>query len=482
MSKPLTKKEILVLIITTVAMIAFGLLPPIAPLTPLGMRIIGAFIAFVVVWSFNIGTWYCMAMMVYLGIISWKSLDAVIFPGIFGHQVVVQMLFSFCFIIALNNVGMTRAISTWILSRKFAMRGPMWLMLTVWIAAFVGSALTLNGTAMLVIIIAIYKDIEKQLGLKPFSAYTACTLVGAGVISFLGNGFFSIDIFTRGCFGFFTAQGVSVPKAASYMLFNGCTTIIFTVILAVIVKLFVIPKAKVNTKEISIDTSCLKLTKGMIWAFIGFAFFLLVMLLPSFLPAGSKFSEFLSMWGMSGSLVIVLIVFSFVKVEDNKSMFNFSTAMKEINWDLLILMGAIFQLAGVLNSADTGIPAAMTSLLGPLASKGSPMLIMCIFTVLSGIATQFLGNGVVAAVVASVSVPAVAACGGSPEMMIPLVCGVAVCALNGIAFPTGSTTAMILAGEKGTMKSKAVMGYGILFTCILELVVVLNMNLLQGFM
>ena len=107
-------------------MFGFGQLPPMEPLTPLGMNLIGIFLGVLYGWIFIAG-------LLALTLIGGMK------PGLllnksFGDPIVVMMFFIFVFCAAINYYGLSKFISLWFITRK-AVAGKPWLFTYTFLAS-----------------------------------------------------------------------------------------------------------------------------------------------------------------------------------------------------------------------------------------------------------------------------------------------------------------------------------------------------------
>ena len=107
--------------------VMFGvrLLPPSPPLTAQGMALISIFLGVLYGWIFIEIIWPSIAGMLALALIGGLSPQQVLAQS-FGSPTVVMMFFIFVFCAAINHYGLSKQISLWVITRKFAAGRP-WL-------------------------------------------------------------------------------------------------------------------------------------------------------------------------------------------------------------------------------------------------------------------------------------------------------------------------------------------------------------------
>ena len=96
--------------ITLLLMFGFGYLPPLAPITPVGMKMLGIFIGLIYAWTTTSLLWPTFVGM--LAVVSTGIYTMTDFAKIsFGHETVVFMILITAFATALDDAGLVKFIS-----------------------------------------------------------------------------------------------------------------------------------------------------------------------------------------------------------------------------------------------------------------------------------------------------------------------------------------------------------------------------------
>lgn len=104
-------------------MFGFGKLPPVGPLTPIGMEGLGIFISLLWAWTFVDLLWPSLLSILAVGLTGYMPLKQAFFVA-FGDDTVLMILFVFVFAAYMNMVGINRAIAYYFISRKIAIGKP----------------------------------------------------------------------------------------------------------------------------------------------------------------------------------------------------------------------------------------------------------------------------------------------------------------------------------------------------------------------
>ena len=131
----------------------FWLMPPIDPITPMGMRCAGAFIAMVYLWSACDTLWPSLVGLFFLAISGYGGEGG--FNGVWmqavGVYTVLLTLFSMVLFGAMDEVGDTKYIAKWFLTRKIFKGRPFVFMAIFYICVFAISAVCQPMTALIIL-------------------------------------------------------------------------------------------------------------------------------------------------------------------------------------------------------------------------------------------------------------------------------------------------------------------------------------------
>lgn len=171
-------------LITIVIMFGFGQLPPIDPITPLGMNIVGIFIGLLFGWM-TIGLiWPSILGCVALVLIGGMSVADVLAGG-WGST--TQMLIFFMIVVAgiVEQSGVSRFIAMFLITRKWVLGKP-WVFTFVFLgAAFLLAAVT-STIPTIIICWSIWYSICSQVGYKPYQPFPSFMVVGVVMAATFG--------------------------------------------------------------------------------------------------------------------------------------------------------------------------------------------------------------------------------------------------------------------------------------------------------
>lgn len=398
--------------IMIVLLIGIGFLPPFGEITPMGMKILGVFIGTLYGWIFLDFTIASIIGLVFLGLSGFTSVLGAFQSGI-SNMVVMNMLVAFAFAALLNELNMTGALATTLLSLKFT-KGHPWLIVfmlffTAWlVAAF---ADTLPG---ILIPWAIIYKIADQVGFKRHSKEVGYLL--AGVIFFAGMGAYLFPF--KPALLAFSGGYVSVlgelDQAGYYFGFIAANIVFFIayLILGRVVR-FDISKMQIDLAHYAGNSSWGKKEK---WGLLFTIFFILFLALPVFLPA----IPLVAIWkgfGIIGATVIIVSAAYVISV-DGKPLIAQPAQLwaKGISWDLIFMIAATMPIGEALRSPEGGITTTLMNALAGAIGSMNWVAFTVVCMIVLGLLTQVSHNLIIAAVLFPIFAPVCANMGGDPML------------------------------------------------------------------
>lgn len=166
-------------------MFGFRYLPPIDPLTPLSMQVIGVFAGVIYAWiTISIG-WPSILGVVAFGMTDYVSMTD-LFPGAFGSQTMVMILMLLMLAAFVQQADLTDYILNSLLGRREAQGRPYLILFYFLYAGFLASILS-NCLAVLIIFLEIFKEMCRKLDIEPYTSAIPCFFVGMAWAFILGD-------------------------------------------------------------------------------------------------------------------------------------------------------------------------------------------------------------------------------------------------------------------------------------------------------
>ncbi len=208
--------------ITIAIMFGFGYLPPIAPITPLGMKILGIFLALLYGWTFVDQIWPSILGMIALSLTGYAPLDTLMKSG-FGNNTVLLMWGMLLIASLVDSAGVSKFIATYFISRKFVLGKPWILIFTFFFTIFLMLAMT-SSVPTIVVGWGILYCILNQLGYKAGNPLSSYMVVGVVYSSLIGLALFPWKVLQMVVLGMFanTGRDNCNDLYEKYLLSNQC--------------------------------------------------------------------------------------------------------------------------------------------------------------------------------------------------------------------------------------------------------------------
>ncbi|MDR3357268.1 MAG: hypothetical protein LBN96_00100 [Desulfovibrio sp.] len=374
----------------------FGCLPPIDPITPMGMKVFGIFLGMIFLWSFVSILWPSLLGIVAIALSGYAPMREVLKMS-FGDQVSTLVLFAMVLFGAIQHAGVTRYISRWFLTRKIINGRPVMFSFVFIYAAYVLAVLSASVLPVILFMWAILYDVLNEVGYKKGEKYTTIMVVGTlfGTISgqaakpFTGSALMIIGSFEK-------AANASL-EYLPYMLFGFIMSSLAVIGYALLIK-FVLRPDMTKISRISIEhfdreklppmDACQK-----VMTFTLVSFFVLVFL-PSIVPKTLPGMSWLIKLGPLGVVIMFLAALACLRI-NNKPALNFTEmARKYVIWDVYFLVCMAMAISAAMVNKSTGITEFLRTMLDPLLGGHSYLLFAAILVIFGMSITQFANNGV----------------------------------------------------------------------------------------
>lgn len=400
-------KELLyVAIYFAIIAVFFFLIPAPAPLTPVGVRVLGLFFAAIVAWTLTEEVWPSILSFVIALFTGVFSNITELLPSTWGGDTFLFMTLLFIVIAYLQVSGFSKFVSAWLLSRKLLVGHPwrifaMLLMvawvLSVFVGIIAGMMLTWGFIYQICDLMG-YKKQSKEASAMVFGV----TLVGALSLStfpFLHNALVIIAAFTG-------ATGLEV-NLLHYLMYSVPENL-FCIALYLPMCKFLWRVDLSKMKKMTVDfipQEDLILTKQVKMAFLFLIILIVAIFVPNILPSGTPLKVTLKSIGNSGICFIIFAFWSLIKI-DGKPIFNIvELGKKGIAWNMVLMSLGIFTFIALLSNPATGISAFVGANLGPIFVGKSPAFFIILCMVITILLTNFMANMVVAVVMFSATFP-----------------------------------------------------------------------------
>ena len=432
--------------ICLIIMFGFGYLPPVAPITTLGMQILGIFLGMVYGWIFVEIAWPSLAGLVALTQIGYMS-AADVLKASFGESNVVLMFFIFIFCGTFAHYGLSRIIAVWSITRK-AVLGRPWVFTFVFlmVMAFLGGVT--SATPTIVIGWSLAYVISEQCGFKKGDSYPLILIFGTALIAQLGDciiPFKSIPLLVMGVYE--SLAGSPIPLG-SYMLIVILATVLCIIAYLFIANLIFRPDMK-SLKELNAETLMgeegIQMNKVQKITLLFLILLMVMMLLPGFFPSSTfPLIVFLKKLGSTGICILLVGLMCLMRV-DGAPIINFKKMVGNVEWNSILLLAAAIPVANIMSNEASGFPAALQAFISPMATNTSPFVFVILIGLVATLITNVMTNGPVGMILMAAVYAAVNSVGMNPTAAVVTV---VMCVHNAVLFPSGSSTAALINGNE----------------------------------
>ena len=455
-------------------MILFWLMPPIDPITAIGMRCIGAFLAMVYLWSTCDTLWPSLMGLFFLAISGYDELGFNnVWMNAVGVYTVLLTLLAMILFGAMDEVGDTKYIAKWFLTRKIFKGRPLVFIAIFYACCFVLGAICSPVTS-LIILWPISLTLMESVGISKNDRFWKYFFVGMFAVSTLAQPLFPFmgaQLIPVAAFQSMTkamGNAMTIPMA-QYMAVNIImTTLIMAVFLLVVRFVLRVDMSKLKavdpeTVEESMPLPPMNFQQKCYLVMI--PCYILMILVPSFVK-GNPISDFLNFIGPMGTTLIWVIAFLIIRV-GGQPLLNFKeVAYRQFNWGIFFMIAAAVYGANTLSAESTGIPKFLIQALTPLLGGRSEMVFVAIMFTFALILTNFANNAAMAVVLMPVVLNFSNQIGINP---IPVATGVVLMVFVAMLTPAASPHAGLMHGMKKIYTTREILMVGFPI-CVLALV------------
>ena len=449
-----------------VLMFGFGMLPPIEPLTQLGMQIVGIFVGLIYLLCTVDIIWPSMLGLIALGMTEYTTVDGAISSG-FGSELVWMMLIILILAEAINQSGLGKVIARWLITRKFLNKKPM-LFTFVYITGLGLCSLLVSSTAAVIMGWVIFYDIADMVGYKKGEKYSTMMIFGTFLSCIMYEGlfaFWSWWLVLAETFREMTGYGINY---VTYFIIGFVIETLINILFVLSMKyLFKCDFEKLN--EVDIERlkgeGELKLTFLHKFFLMCFALIVAYVFVTILFPAEWPIIALLNKITQSGWFTIVLCLAMILRW-NNKSALEFSeVAASGLSWNILMMCAAIIPVARALTADGTGVKDMLNGILSPIFSGMHPVVFIITLVIMMMVLTNIGSNMATGVVLMTVIIPFVGDYYFSPSLVGMIIIFVAT---MGFILPGSSGMAPYLYGNDW-IEVKDIYKYG-LFYCLLFLI------------
>ena len=460
------KKEWLHVAIFLIIIVLGWIVPPFAKMTPEGMKALALFIAAIYGWTASRRIWPSFLLFVALpfsGIMDARTLIS----SCFGGEPVVLLLLIFVLLGYMEETNVSSYMCYWLMTRKFAAGHPWRIVFTFLFASWAITVFSSNIYTGVLLVWGIFYAFADKLGYKPYDRYSNIMVFCIAIAGVLGSHtlpWASPVLTISGSYTNLTGNEVNLAEYLLYFIPFGIIGLFALVLMCKFVFKLDVSKMDVAGLDESYFTAEDKnLTSEKRTALLSMLAFLVLMLVPSFIPSGTWIREILDSMGMVNKVLLLFAVLSLIDLK-GKPAFDFAkVAARGINWNVAMMVVSILGLSSLLSSPVTGISETLNYYFAGLSGLSGGAFI-AILIVLCVVLTNFLSNTLVA-IVLLLPAASVGANFGITEAqafyILTLTCSFA------LMTPAAGAGAVIMFSNREWLETKTIMKYGLVTLIVL---------------
>ncbi len=463
----------LVKIISCLAIVAlFWFLPPVEPMTAIGMKVIGVFIATVLLLSLVDTVWPALLSVILLSRTGVATLNAIIGAS-FGSWIIYFVLMSFIMTYALNESGFINRIVAKFMSMKFVTKSPWVFTFSIGVLGMLLAAF-MDQVPAAAFMLAFCNKIYQELGYTKNDSYphiaNIVTIFGVNIGGAMTPISHSLAILGLGVYEGITKKSISL---FTYLAYGVPTGLVLFILMVIMIRIFAKPDMS-KFKDFNIQNVLEKQSpmnlKEKATVFI-FFFTVIMWMAPGILimfAADSPIVKALNTYGITFWAILSVILMSVISIDD-KPIINVGQVMnKNINWAILIFISIGVYLGSAVSAESTGVTAFVSAKVIPLTSGVSPIIIVMILAFVTTFMTNAASNVTSITVMTGLGVTLALSSGNINPVAIAIT--TTFCGSLAYTFPSGFATVAMLHGDEYSSRNK-IYKYGFAMIAITTIIV-----------
>lgn len=472
-SRPISRTGINILLSFAVMGI-FAAIPPIAPLTNMGMDVLGVFLGTVLLLSLVDTTWPAILSMALFSATGIMSLDEIIAISI-GNWITVFVIMGFVLTYALNSSGFTGRLTAFFMSRKLARRSP-WSFTVMLISLPFLAASFMEPSATIVFFLGLSQKIFEELGYQKTDRYphmvTMAVVFAAGIATSMTP--ISHPLIALGLNFYQQTTGVSI-NLITYILYAVPVGILVFAAMLVILRLFF----KADLSRIS-DFEVEKVLDKVgpmdrreqitVAVFFGTVIMWFLPAILSMAAPNWTLSAILNRYTVTFWAIIAVVLLAVIKVDGTHVLDLKRAFIEGVNWNVIFLAAACVLMGSVVTNEAVGLSQFVLSMIGPITQTLSPAILLLFLVALTSLLTNFTSNMTAMILMLSVGLSLVVDTGG----LTPFVVTLSIIVTSDFAFviPSSSNLIGMLYGNEYS-SGNAIFKYGCVLAIVSVFIVVL---------
>ncbi len=452
------KREYIHLGIMLIIMAVFWVLQPIEPLTEVGMKVLGVFLAGCWGWSTCGVLWPSILCICALPLTGVATINELLAAGT-GNFMFLFIMFILVFNQLLDDSGVNVAIANFFISRKIVKGRPYVLIFFLLFAGYlIGTVCNLFLTMFLMW--GIIYGIANSCGYEKKDKLPSILIVAMLFVLLMGYMAMPFHGMTVQLLAAWANMAQVEIPFASWLAFSLPMGLGSIVLCCLVIRFVIRPDVSklVAYDPDSVDKETIRFTKGKTIVLAMLIFFVLTLLIGNSLPTTNPVGYLVKTLGNSGMISLVILALMFIRV-DGKPLFNFKeTAAKGLSFDVLICTAYMLMLSSYMSGQATGINVFFMKLLTPFLGGLSPVMFCLVCGIVVAVLTNFLANIAVAYMFLPIALSFAPVIGFNPTIMAMIII---YAAHLSIATPAASIYSALMFANTEWLETKTAVRYAL---------------------
>ena len=329
-------------IIGIVLMFGVGFIPPIEPLTHVGMQILGIFCGTIYLWSTVGNIWPSVLGIIALGLTDYCTILEAVAKGM-SSPILFQIMMMLIVAGGISETQFVSAIINWLMSRKMV-QGRPWLISGIFLFATFFLVVLVNIPAILLMWALLY-NMAELVGYKKGDKYMTAMVVGMFLAFMFGNCFFPFTgIRAAMCSAFTKMSGFEISYSVymlSALVMGTVGLLLYLFAMKIIFRVDISRLQGFSVEQLLQEKIVLTLREKV--AIYGFLIGMLFTALFGILPKNSFLGGILGTLSLSGIFALMLVVLAAIRIDGKPVLDVQFLAGKYMQWGVIFIIMAICQ-------------------------------------------------------------------------------------------------------------------------------------------
>lgn len=442
----------------------FWFAPAMAPITPIGMKVVGIFLGMVFLWSTVDSTWPSLLGLTLLGLTGlegngYAGMKAVAMQA-YGADTVILVLLGMVLFGSIEYLGVTKYIARWFVTRKIVNGRPYGFILMFFLACYFLSALT-SPVISLLIVWSIGIELLESFGIRRDEPLWAAFNFGVFFVSTIGQPMLPFKGAQLVVLSAYSKASGDTMAFGPWILFNFIMSMIliglFLLGMRFIFRVDVSKLQNISVEYFANDPlPPLNISQKLVLADL--VAYIAMILAPGMLPKTVPGMKFLASLGVVGVTSLCIVVLMVILVGGKQVLPFQQVASKQINWGVYFLVAAAVYAAGSLSKPETGVNEFLIKYLTPILGGHSEFVFGLIMLIVALLLTNFANNAAMAVLLMPVILAFTGQMGVNP---VPYVAGVGMLVFVAMLTPSASPHAGMMHGRPDVISKADIYKYGV---------------------